>query len=329
MQELTGRLMSLDPEAGEGLRVVAHFDALVDAQVGIEALLRAAVMLSGCPVGYADQSRGVRIAADGRRHDHGRQPPPDACTRATADGVVWLERYGGGRHPTDAMVLERLALAVGIGGRRRRVASDLDPLAVLIDPEPTQGAQRVALARLRLRPDQLIRLWAVPDDHEPPAELPSVITGTGAARARLVLTDDPSRLGGPRRAGRGIEVPAVDAVESARTALVALRLAGDLITTVDAESLGVLVRLADVPDDHGDVAALAELIKERPWAEDTVEALINTDSLRAAAKLLGVHHATLQARVKTVQERLGYGPDTSLGAHRLAAAFLINRLRRG
>ncbi|GAB3764057.1 helix-turn-helix domain-containing protein [Microlunatus parietis] len=326
MQELTGRLMSLDPEAGEGLRVVAHFDALVDAQVGLEALLRAAVMLSGCPAGYADQAHGVRIAADGRRHDHGRQPPSDALTRTTADGVVWLERSGR-RHPTDAMVLERLALAVGIGGRRR-VASDLDPLAVLVEPESPQGAQRVALARLRLRPDQLLRIWAVPDDHDLPAGPPSVITGSGAARARLVLTDDRNRLGDPRRAGRGIEVPAVAAAESARTAVIALRLAGDLFPTVDAGSLGVLVRLADVPDDHGDVTALAELIKERSWAEDTVEALINTDSLRAAAKLLGIHHATLQARVRTVQERLGYGPDTPLGAHRLAAAFLINRLRQ-
>lgn len=325
MQELTGRLMSLDPEAGEGLRVVAHFDALVDAQVGIEALLRAAVMLSGCPAGYADRTRGVRIAADGRRHDHGSQPPPEALTRTTADGVVWLERRGR-RHPTDAMVLERLALAVGIGGRRR-VASDLEPLAVLVDPEPTQGAQRVALARLRLRPEQPIRLWAVPVDHEPPADLPSVITGTGAARARLVLAADRSGLGGPRRAGRGIEVPAVDAAESARTAVIAFRLAGDLIPTVEADSLGVLVRLADIADDHADVAALAELIKERPWVEATVEALINTDSLRAAAKLLGVHHATLQTRVRTLQERLGYGPDTPLGAHRLTAAFLVNRLR--
>lgn len=317
--------MSLDPEAGEGLRVVAHFDALVDAQVGIDALLRAAVMLSGCPAGHAGQAHGVRIAADGRRHDHGSQPPPGALTRSTEDGVVWLERDGAA-HSTDAMVLERLALAVGIGGRRR-VASDRDPLAVLVDPAATDGARRVALARLRLRPEQQVRLWAVPADHELPAELPSVITGFGAARARLALTDDAGRLGAPRRSGRGVPAPATDAAESARTAAIALRLTSDLITAVDAETLGVLVRLADVPDDHGDVAALAELIKERSWAESTVEALINSDSLRAAAKLLGVHHATLQARVRTLQERLGYGPDTPLGAHRLTAAFLINRLR--
>ena len=51
MQELVGRLSTLDPAASESLKVIAYFDALVEARAGRLALLRGAARLTGCPAG--------------------------------------------------------------------------------------------------------------------------------------------------------------------------------------------------------------------------------------------------------------------------------------
>lgn len=71
MRELAGRLAELDPDAGAALQVIAYFDRLMEGRVGIEALVRGAAVLSGCPARLVDERRGVRIrvAPDGHRED--------------------------------------------------------------------------------------------------------------------------------------------------------------------------------------------------------------------------------------------------------------------
>lgn len=120
MQELLGRLQSLDPQAGAELRIVAHFDALVAGRVGLVGLLRAAVTLSGCAAGFHDHHRVLRIDRSGGRHDHGVRDRgfPTRPVPGLPAAVVWLERTGPAQ-PADEMVLERLALAVEIVERRR------------------------------------------------------------------------------------------------------------------------------------------------------------------------------------------------------------------
>ena len=71
MRELAGRLAALDPDAGAALKVIAYFDRLTDGRVGLEALVRGAAVLSGCPARLVDERRGIRIRVepDGRRED--------------------------------------------------------------------------------------------------------------------------------------------------------------------------------------------------------------------------------------------------------------------
>jgi len=67
MQELVGRITALDPEASETLRVIAYFDALVDNHASVEALLRAATVLSGCPAGISAGDTVLRVDESGIR----------------------------------------------------------------------------------------------------------------------------------------------------------------------------------------------------------------------------------------------------------------------
>ncbi|WP_326720107.1 helix-turn-helix domain-containing protein [Streptomyces sp. NBC_00243] len=71
MRELAGRLAELDPDAGAALQVIAYFDRLMEGRVGLEALVRGAAVLSGCPARLSDERRGIRIRVepDGRRED--------------------------------------------------------------------------------------------------------------------------------------------------------------------------------------------------------------------------------------------------------------------
>ncbi|WP_405930674.1 helix-turn-helix domain-containing protein [Streptomyces sp. NBC_00827] len=78
VRELAGRLAELDPDAGAALQVIAYFDRLMEGRVGLEALVRGAAVLSGCPARLSDDRRGIRIRVepDGRREDSGGPVDP-------------------------------------------------------------------------------------------------------------------------------------------------------------------------------------------------------------------------------------------------------------
>ncbi|MGW3408476.1 helix-turn-helix domain-containing protein [Streptomyces sp. NPDC000888] len=78
VRELAGRLAELDPDAGAALQVIAYFDRLMEGRVGLEALVRGAAVLSGCPARLIDDRRGIRIRVepDGRREDSGGPVDP-------------------------------------------------------------------------------------------------------------------------------------------------------------------------------------------------------------------------------------------------------------
>ena len=63
MQELVSKVSALDPEAGNALRVVAHFDALVTDRAGLEAVLRAVAAFTGCGVRLVEPLHGVDLRA--------------------------------------------------------------------------------------------------------------------------------------------------------------------------------------------------------------------------------------------------------------------------
>ncbi|GFJ82755.1 hypothetical protein [Phytohabitans houttuyneae] len=108
--------------------MIGYFDRLAEAHAGLEAIVRGAAVLAGCPAGLADPGRRVRVrvTGDGHRDDRGGTPHPDwVTTPLVPDGssVLWLER-GGDRGALDAMILERAAVAARAaldrtrGGRR-------------------------------------------------------------------------------------------------------------------------------------------------------------------------------------------------------------------
>jgi methyl acetate hydrolase len=71
------------------------------------------------------------------------------------------------------------------------------------------------------------------------------------------------------------------------------------------------------------VAALADEV----WGLDTLEALAATDSVRAAAQVLGLHHSTVQTRIARIEHDLGFGVTAPSGRQRAAAALHLHRLR--
>ncbi len=163
MQELAGRLTALDPEASATLKVVSYFDTLVDHEVGIETLLRGASVLGGCPAGFhpGHGAGAVRMAPDGRPMPPGA-PGEWPAAAAGPDAVVWLERDGT-PHANDAMILERLALAVAISRSRARPGSGLHrAIERILDASVPEQDRATAAAQLRLDPRRLVRAVARP-----------------------------------------------------------------------------------------------------------------------------------------------------------------------
>ncbi|MGP3533700.1 helix-turn-helix domain-containing protein [Microbacterium sp. RD1] len=323
MQELVGRLTALDPEASESLKVVSYFDALVSGGVGIEALLRGAAVLSGTVAGADTAGRRLRVNPEGERVD-GAGGGRDWPSRPTPDGTVWIERSGTA-HANDAMVLERLALAVSLA-QERRGSTPESALHVAIDAARSGDERRVALARLRVEPGATVRVLAVPaaDALAPPSTV--VATPHGLVRAAF-LSGIAASLPGAR-AGIGVPVPAEDAPRSFDTAVVALRLSRAEEAVVDASDYGVLLAAAQAlqATSHPDAAVLSAL-DER--ACEVLHAVVESDSLRGAASALGMHHSTVQARYEALVRELGWDPRSPKGRARYEIAALVRRLADG
>jgi hypothetical protein len=319
MQELVGRLTALDPEASETLKVVAYFDALVAAGVGVDGLLRGAAALSGTVAGAERHGRTGRRGPDGGRPAD-EPAAPRHPERALSHGSVWLERAGV-PHANDEMVVERLALAVELAESRRAPESGLE---IAIDPARSVADRDAGLARLRVAPAAHVRI-VVTAATAPPPSAPSAIVPTPYGMVRAVL-DTTGRTAPAGPAGIGTCVRADHAPESWEAALVAYRLTGPDAAVVDASELGVLVLLARAYDPDAppaDVRALARLDRR---SRDVLRAVVEADSLRAAAADLGMHHSTLQARREAFVRELGYDPRSAAGRARYVAASLLLRL---
>ncbi len=330
MQELVGRLTALDPEASESLKVVGYFDALVGGQVSVDVLVRSAAVLAGCPaaIEFAD-GRSTRMSPTGERlasaDEHG-WPAHDAGP----GDRVWIERTGT-PHTNDAMLLERFAIAVAITRSRSDSDSSLHRAAELVvDATVAADDRAAAAARLRLDAHELVQAVALPAASPADPRHPTAVLSTPFGLARVVLVPAPfdGDVAGP--AGIGLAVDPARLPKSWASALVALRLSGADATVVEAERLGSLLVLAEAadadPDPHPDVVALERLALDR-GALPTLDALADTGSVRAAAAALGVHHSTVQARLLTLVDTLGYDPRLPEGRTRYVLARTLHRLR--
>lgn len=331
MQELLGRLIALDPQASQSLRVIACFDELVVGNVNTRALLSAAASLAGCPAGFSQAAprRCVRVDSRGGLLV-GEPQPPDNALRADGQ-LVWLERDGES-HANDAIILERLALALRIRhGRGRAALDNRRDMAVLLDGETPVEQRREAAARLGLRQGNhrvvVAPLFARWGEH-PVAPEDVVPTTFGPVHVLVVPAGGTTHAASP--SGTGVATGLDDLGRSFRTALVALRLWDESCdTTSEADRYGGLVEmLVDLADDAvlPDVDRL-DVVAAHAWGAATLEALVLAGSVREAARLVDVHHSTMQNRLDAIVEALGFDPLAGYGKARLGMAWLAWRLR--
>lgn len=332
MQELLGRLSALDPEASLGLRVIACFDELIVGNVNTRALLSAAASLAGCVAGFHQDRppQTVRVTPRGELCPAGGEVPEGA---PSSDGItIWLERVGP-PHANDAMILERLALAMRIRhGKGRRDLDNRRELGLVLDGSVPVEERRHAAGRLGLSAQGSYRIVVAPlfaawDEH-PVVPEDVVPTPFGPIHA-LVVPRDHGPVGA-RPSGVGLPARVDHLYHSFRTALVALRLcAPPAAPSVVADDYGGLIGLlADTPPDaHLPDVDLLDEVMAHGWGPCTLDAIVRSGSVRQAARRAGVHHSTMQARIDAVVDVLGFDPFDGLGRTRLGIAFLVWRLR--
>jgi hypothetical protein len=363
VKELAGRLAALDPDAGAALQVITYFDRLMEGRVGLEALVRGAAVLSGCPARLVDERRGVRVRVDqdGRRDtsvgpvdpawpwvplepvgslsssgsgsgDSGDSPATGTADTGTApatppeaSAALWLERPG----PADgvhAMILERAAHAVrAVMDRTRGWA----PLAVPAHDPALVEVVLDASAPLSARTHAAAQLGL----RQGQSVRAVVLHGGGA---EVVPAGQP--LPEVRRAGVGPAVEPAELPQSWAAARTALRFTAEGTAqdpgprTVYAEELGALTLLAAAvgPDTPPipDVLAVERAVAEAPWAAATLHAVASSPSLRAAAGELTVHHSTLQERLAQAEHILGWEVHSPQGRLRLQLALAVRKLQR-
>ncbi|WP_440710943.1 helix-turn-helix domain-containing protein [Herbiconiux sp. YIM B11900] len=328
-----GRLTALDATATESLKVIAYFDALVDGHANVDVLLRGAAILSGCAAGFRADGRTVRVDASGAR----RPGSADAewPSHSFGDGGhAWIEREGAA-HTNDAMILERLALALDIALERTSPsAASRRALEVVLDADSPAEARSAALARLRLDGGSSYRAVAVPAATVwTSAAEPSVVLRTPAGSVRAVVVGaraaEALNRSSDGRMGIGLAV-APDALDASwASALVALRLTSPREPVQEADRLGVVLALAasaETARTAPDVVAMAELIRAQPHLEQFLEVLADAESVRAAAQQLRLHHSTVQAKLTSLEHALGFDPRTPRGRVRLALTLALHRL---
>lgn len=323
MQELTGKLAALDPEASEALKVVAYFDALIAGRVGTEGVLRGAAALAGTAVGLARHSTTVRMSAEGQRMPDA-EPPNRAQSRAFAGGLVWLERDGP-PHTNDEILLERLAFAIDL---LDSTSAEASTLAVIVDATRSLEERVAALARLRIAPQDDICLLATAPGART-GDAPSAVAPTryGMLQATLELSNREIDASTPT--GVGQFVRADHAPESWQGAVIALRLSTPLTPVVEAADLGAMLLLArayDPEHPHPDVTALGSLDSR---SAQVLRVLVEADSIRSAASELAMHHSTLQAKHESLTRTLGYDPRSTVGRMRYIAAEMLRRIVAG
>lgn len=339
MKDLAVRLAALDADAGAALRVIAYFDGLAENKAGLQAIVRGAAVLAGCPARLDDRSRRVHVRVDPAGH---AAPDPSAADERwmrtpvvpDASATLWLERIGE-PGPVEAMVLERAAGAArSVLDRTRGRAPSEDPALVelIVDASAPPEVRRQAAMSMRLSESDRFRAAALPSG---PKVVPADATPPFAGAPSGSPGVSPSPYAGTR-AGIGPAVPPGDLPASYAAARIALRFAADGTAedpgamVVRHEDLGGLALLADLPEsaDVPDLRALEHAAAAGPWVLSTLHAFAEASSLRAAAAALRLHHSSFQDRIAQAEHLLGWPVRDPHGRLRLQLALALRRLRR-
>jgi hypothetical protein len=337
VRELIGRLEVVDDDAASALRVISHFDHLVEERAPASAFLRAAAVLAACPAGFHDAARGItrRVDAAGSPLPGDAGPSwPRTGIDAASGSFVWLERPGA-PGPLDQLILERCARGLQTLGSGAPADAVAAAVRIACDTDVAVAERREATARLGLSGPVTVVITA--DDAQSRQALPARRCAVVEGR-RTVLLPGVARLSADIRIGVAVAADPSAIPEAAAHARLAFRVSespgwpsGGVVRYHDLGALAAVVErfppvvAAEVPD----VQALDALLERHRWVIDTLQALLDTASLRQAAAAIHVHHSTLSDRLRWLESRLGYAPTSAIGRQRTAVAVLLWRIAHG
>ncbi len=331
MREWIVKLNTIDGGAAEALRVIEHFDMLVDQRSSAMAMLRAAAVLADCTVGLEDPERGLRVGVDAAGRTLA-DPDEKIGTRQIQrfeEISVWLDRDGT-PWPLDHLILERFARSLHAVKKTRESSPTAAATRTACDPDAASSDRENALRRLGLgstvtvvathRADaQHMPPGLVVDDHQihlfPGSTAPGAIPRAVAAGIHTCAGSDVPR-----------------ALEYARTAL---RIAVDLATGEPAhvryDQLGSIATVVESVDAETaaqapDVRRVVELQAQRPWVVPTLEAVLSHSSIREVARLQNLHHSTMRQRIDWLERQLGYTPLSGGGYARASTTLMLWRI---
>ncbi len=339
MREWIVRLNTIDGGAAEALRVIEHFDTLVDQRSSAMAMLRAAAALANCPCGLEDPDRGLRVGVDAS----GRAVAKDADDAAGATArrtecfeeiTVWLDRDGPPQ-PLDHLILERFARSLHAVKKARDVSPVVAARRLACDPEASPADRDAAVRQLGLGSTVTVVVTHVADARRLPAGL--VVDDL---QVHLFPATAGAVVGAPAAIPLDIAAglctcPATDVHRGWQNAATALRIAVDLTTCdpthVHYEHLGAIATIVDSIDPdtaaHApDVRRMTELQAQRPWVVPTLEAILSHTSIREAARVQNLHHSTMRQRIDWLERQLGYNPLGDGGFARAGTTLTLWRI---
>ncbi|MBY6537750.1 hypothetical protein HQ325_03605 [Rhodococcus sp. BP-349] len=332
MRDWIIRLTAIDDDAASALRVIEHFDTLVDERVPATALLRAVTVLADCGAGFHDPDRGLPIEVD----EHGRtSSTPDVSTRPHLEQfgsiTVWLNRTGP-PWPLDHLILERFARSLQSVEQPRERHPVVAAIRTVCDADASPAHRSAALATLGLTGPIVIAATLPRDSRRTPIGM----TADGA-RVHL-LSSRPTLAGVPTDAAAGYTITdGLLVCTRWQRAVSALKIAVDPATGGPAhvchDDLGAVADLIDNIDAttasrSADVQVLESLRLQRQWVTGLLDSILSHSSVREAARRQNLHHSTLQQRLDWLQSRLGYTVLSPTGHARASTTLLLWRISR-
>ncbi|MGU3498742.1 hypothetical protein ACLBYA_08040 [Mycobacterium sp. C31M] len=331
MREWIVKLNTIDGGAADALRVIEHFDTLVDERCSALAMLRAAASLADCPVGLEDPERGLRVGVDSAGRAVNEIPPGTASrqTERFEDITVWLDRDGP-PWSLDHLILERFARSLHAVKKARDTSPVVAATRIACAPDASPADRDNALRQLGLGSTVTVIATHLTDARRMPRGLVIDAHQIHLSPAPLAHNRIPADI------AAGIHTCAgADIHREWRHAVTALRIAVDLATGnhthVHFGELGSIATLIENIDPETaeqapDVRRMIELQAERPWVVPTLEALLGHTSLREIARSQNVHHSTLRQHIAWLERRLGYSPLSSTGCARVSTTLTLWRI---
>ncbi|MFD4351602.1 helix-turn-helix domain-containing protein [Nocardia sp. NPDC056541] len=331
MREWIVKLATIDGGAAEALRVIEHFDSLVDQRSSAMAMLRAAAVLADSPIGLDDPERGLRVGVDaaGRTITELGTGTASRQTQRFEEITVWLDREGPA-WPLDPLILERFARSLHAVKKTRDSSPITAAARTACDPGVTPADRDSALRRLGLGSTITVVATHPADARRMPAGLLIDEHQIRLFPAPVAQSTIPLDIAAGIHTCASTEVHL--GVQHARTAL---RIAVDLTTGkpthVRYDQLGSIATIvesidADTAARAPDVRQVVELQAQRPWVVPTLEAVLSHSSIREAARLHNLHHSTMRQRIDWLERQLGYTPLSSEGYARASTTLTLWRI---